>query len=321
MLLEVRNLRTYLYTRFGTAKAVDGVSFSLAKGDTLAIVGESGCGKTMTALSLMRLVPDPIGKIVGGQILLEGEDLLLKSEKEMQEIRGRKISMIFQDSLTTLNPVFSIGDQLAEAIRIGDKQDGTYVQERAIELLTMVGIDTPITRMKNYPHELSGGMRQRVLGAIALALQPRIVIADEPTSALDVTVQAQYLKTLEEVQRRTGISLIFITHDFGIVARLCKKVCVMYAGRLVETGDVRDIFNQPAHPYSAGLLSCVPQIGQNLDRLASIAGQPPSLISPPKGCAFALRCYYAKHECHELSPPWQEISDTHKVSCWRSIGK
>ena len=263
-LLEVKDLRTYFFTRWGVTKAVDGVSFSLDKGETLGLVGESGCGKTMTGLSIMRLVPQPTGRILGGQVLFKGEDLLKKSGEEMQHIRGNHISVIFQDPMTSLNPVFTIGDQVGEPIHIHYKLDRRAVLRRVKEMLNVVRIPNPETRILDYPHQFSGGMRQRIVGAIALINETDLVIADEPTTSLDVTIQAQFLRLLKELQARYGLAILFITHDFGIVANMCDRVAVMYAGRLVEVAEVRELFNHPAHPYTMALLRSVPKLEEHV---------------------------------------------------------
>ncbi|MCH8298518.1 MAG: ABC transporter ATP-binding protein, partial [Chloroflexi bacterium] len=265
--LQVEDLRTYFRTRWGTVKAVDGISFDLRRGETLGIVGESGCGKSVTMLSLMRLIPIPPGRIVSGSIILDGEDIIQISEQEMAKIRGSKIALIIQDPMTSLNPVFSIGNQVEEAIRIHQDIPKRTVKERALDVLRKVNIPAAETRMKDYPHQMSGGMRQRVVGAIGISCQPQVLIADEPTTSLDVTIQAQYLKLLKDIQRDSNLSIIFITHDFGIVAKMCDRVAVMYAGRIVEHGSVRDIFNNPSHPYTEALLASVPKMDQDVDRL------------------------------------------------------
>ena len=318
VILEVEDLHTYCFTRFGTVKAVDGVSFSLRQGEVLGIVGESGCGKTMTALSLLQLLPRPVARIVKGAIRLEGEDLVTKSEQEMREIRGRRISMILQDPQTSLNPVFTIGNQLVEAIEIQHAEDDSRsLVRRAIDGLKQVRVAAPERRVTDYPHQISGGMKQRVVGAIAISCEQKIIIADEPTTSLDVTIQAQYLRLLREIQEATNLALIFITHDFGIVAKMCDRVMVMYAGRAVESGAVRDIFNHPSHPYTQALLRSVPSMDKDVDRLYSIDGQPPALWDLPEGCRFASRCSYADDRCRRDYPPSFSISDGHSASCWR----
>ena len=318
VVLEVEDLHTYCFTCWGVVKAVDGVSFSLRQGESLGIVGESGCGKTMTALSLLRLVPRPAARIVKGVIRLEGEDLLAKSEREMRHIRGRRISMILQDPQTSLNPVFTVGNQVMEAIQIHHRNDGRRsLVRRAIDGLRQVRVAAPERRVRDYPHQISGGMKQRIVGAIAISCEPRVIIADEPTTSLDVTIQAQYLRLLREIQEATNLALIFITHDFGIVARMCDRVMVMYAGRVVESGSVRAIFNHPSHPYTQALLHSVPRMDEDVERLHSIAGQPPALWDLPEGCRFAARCPHADDRCRRDYPPSFTVGDGHTADCWR----
>lgn len=318
-LLEVKNLQTYFFTRWGLTKAVDGISFSLDKEETLGLVGESGCGKTMTGLSIMRLVPQPAGRIVGGQVLFKGDDLLRKSDKEMQHIRGDHISVIFQDPTTSLNPVLTIGDQVGEPIHIHHKLGRRALLERVKEMLSVVDIPNPETRILSYPHQFSGGMRQRIVGAISLISEPDLVIADEPTTSLDVTIQAQFLRLLKQLQARHGLAILFITHDFGIVAKVCDKVAVMYAGRLVEVAEVRELFNHPAHPYTMALLRSVPKLEERMERLQQIEGQPPVLRALPPGCYFANRCSYTIDRCQAEYPPDVEISKDHIAACWRLV--
>ena len=315
--LKVENLRTYFRTRWGEVKAVDGVSFELRKGETLGIVGESGSGKSVTMLSLMRLIPIPPGRIVEGTITLDGEDLLQLSESEMSKVRGSKIALIIQDPMTSLNPVFTIGNQVTEAIRIHQDIPKRSVMEKALEVLRKVNIPAAETRIRDYPHQLSGGMRQRVVGAIGISCQPLVLIADEPTTSLDVTIQAQYLKLLRDLQQESGMSLIFITHDFGIVAKMCDRVAVMYAGKIVEEGSVRDIFNKPSHPYTEALLASVPKMEEDVDRLYAIEGQPPLLHDLPVGCSFADRCPYVMDRCREEYPPEFPVDEGHYSACWR----
>jgi oligopeptide/dipeptide ABC transporter ATP-binding protein len=320
VILQVEDLHTYCFTRWGVVKAVDGVSFVLRQGETLGIVGESGCGKTMTSLSILRLIPQPAARIVKGKVLLQGENLLDKSEREMRQVRGRRISMILQDPQTSLNPVFTIGNQLIEAIRIDHKGSTRAMVERAINALKQVRVAAPERRVEDYPHQMSGGMKQRVVGAIAMSCEPHIIIADEPTTSLDVTIQAQYLRLLREIQEETGLSIIFITHDFGIVAKMCDRVMVMYAGRPVETGPVRDIFNHPSHPYTQALLNSVPKLEERTTRLDSIEGQPPALWNLPEGCRFAPRCPYADERCEREYPPSFTVKEGHTADCWRLEG-
>jgi len=315
--LQVEDLRTYCYTRWGVVKAVDGVSFDLCQGETLGIVGESGCGKSMTALSLLRLVPRPVARIVAGRVLLNGENLLEKSEREMRHVRGRRLSMILQDPQTSLNPVFTVGDQLLEAIQIHHRGRSRSLLSRAIDALSQVRVAAPERRVEDYPHQMSGGMKQRVVGAIALSCEPHVIIADEPTTSLDVTIQAQYLRLLREIQEETGLSIIFITHDFGIVAKMCDRVMVMYAGRVVESGPVRDIFNRPAHPYTQALLQSVPTMEERPERLYAIEGQPPALWELPTGCRFTARCPHAEARCEESYPSSFTVGPQHTADCWR----
>lgn len=320
--LEVKNLHTYFFTRRGIVKAVDGVNFHVQKGETFGLVGESGCGKSVTCLSILRLVPQPAGRIVEGEVLLEGEDLLKKSEDQMRKIRGSRISMILQDPMTSLNPVFTVGDQVMESLKIHLGLRGHALWEKARRMLALVRIASPEIRLKNWPHQLSGGMRQRVVGAIALAGEPRLLIADEPTTSLDATIQMQYLGLLREIQEQTGLTLIFITHDLGIVARMCKRAAVMYAGRIVEIAPVRDLFNHPAHPYTQALLRSVPKVEENVARLASIEGQPPPLHKLPPHCTFAPRCSRADDQCrNEGYPLTTKLDEHHLVNCWKSTEK
>ena len=314
-LLEVQGLKTYFIRSNSVVKAVDGVSFYVGENETLGLVGESGSGKTVSCLSVLRLVPKP-GRIIGGRILLEGEDLLAMSEKKMQEIRGCKISMILQDPMTSLNPVFTIGNQIGESISTHLKFKGAELIARIIEILKLVRIPAPETRISAYPHQMSGGMKQRVVGAISISCQPRLLIADEPTTSLDVTIQAQYLELLKDIQRELGVSLLFITHDFGIVANMCDRVAVMYAGQIVESAPVRDIFYRPAHHYTASLLKAVPKLETKVDRLTSIPGQPPRLDRLPAGCRFAPRCSRADDKCVRDAPPLLAMDDNRYVKCW-----
>jgi oligopeptide/dipeptide ABC transporter ATP-binding protein len=313
--LEVRDLKTYLYTRWGTTRAVDGVSFNLYRGETVGIVGESGCGKSMLAMSLVRLTPRPASKIVGGEVLLEGVDLLKKSEREMRQIRGKKISMILQDPHQSLNPVFSIGNQLEEALHV-HSTGATPLRQQAIDALRRVRVADPERRLNSYPHQLSGGMKQRVVGAMGLAFQPQVLVADEPTTALDVTIQAQYLALLKRVQRESGTSILIITHDFGVVAAICDRVLVMYAGRVVEQGPVRQIFKHPSHPYTQALIGALPRLEDRVESLTSIGGSPPALYDLPPGCHFAPRCAYARAACQAAYPPDLLVEDGHSASCW-----
>ncbi len=313
--LQVEDLRTHFFTRSGVVKAVDGVTFSVGERETLGIVGESGSGKSMTALSILRMVPAPAGRIVGGSVRLRGEDLLRKSEAAMRKVRGSRISMILQDPMTSLDPLFTIGDQLAEPIRIHQRNGTTSVQARVAEALRCMKIASPERRMQDYPHQMSGGMRQRIVGAIALACRPELLIADEPTTSLDVTIQAQLLALLKDVQREFGLAMIMITHDFGIVARICQRVAVMYAGRIVEEADVRCLFRRPAHPYTIALLRSLPQLGADVERLHTIGGQPPDLRQLPPGCSFAPRCPKAVAICTREVPAQVLVGESHRVCC------
>ena len=295
---------------------MDGVSFALREAETLGLVGESGSGKSMTCLSIVRLVPRPAARILGGEVLLDGEDLLLKSEREMQQIRGRRVAMILQDPMSSLNPVFSIGMQMREPLSMYHGLRGGALVARADELLASVRIPSPAARLRAFPHQLSGGMRQRVVGAMAIAGPPRLLIADEPTTSLDLTIQAQYLGLLKELQQRYRFAMIFVTHNLGIVARTCDRVAVMYAGRIVETGPVRQIFTSPAHPYTQALLESIPRFGARRERLTAIAGQPPDLAKLAAGCAFAPRCPQAIERCTVDAPPETSVSAGHATRCW-----
>lgn len=315
-LLEVKNLKTYFYTEEGTVPAVDGLDFYLNSGETIAIVGESGCGKSVTSLSILRIFASPPGKIIDGEILYEGKDLLKNSEKEMQAIRGNEISMIFQEPLTALNPVFTVGKQISEPLRRHQGMSKIQAREKAIEMLTMVGIPTPEKVIDDYPHQLSGGMRQRVMIAMALACNPKILIADEPTTALDVTIQAQILELLAKIKAETNAAVILITHDLGIVAQIAQRVMVMYAGQAVESADVNTLFKNPKHPYTVGLLKSIPVMGEKRDRLFNIKGSIPSAKDYPKGCRFSPRCEHVCDKCLESLPELVEVEKGHMVRCW-----
>src|SRR5881409_1166219 len=306
-LLEVRDLRTHIHTRRGVVKAVDGATFAVRRGETLGIVGESGSGKSMTCLSILRLVPEPGGRIVGGQILFDGEDLLAKTPDEMRQLRGSRIAMILQDPMASLNPALTVGEQIAETLRLHRGLRGRALDDRIVELLRQVRVSDPERRVHAYPHQLSGGMRQRVAGAIAISCQPSLLLADEPTTSLDVTIQAQYLRLLKDIQRQTNVTLIFVTHDLGIVAKMCDRVAVMYAGRIVESGTTHDLFTQPRHPYTLALLNCLPTLTRGREPLATIEGQPPDLANLPPGCSFAPRCPLVQPQCQATSPPLEEL--------------
>jgi len=322
LVLEVKNLKTVFFTSSGLFKAVDDVSFEVRRGETLAIVGESGCGKSVTALSMMRLVPDPPGRIVGGSVLLEGTDLLALDEAGMRQIRGDRISMIFQEPMTSLNPVMRIGDQISEAVRLHRNLSRKEAAEVAIEMLRLVHIPEPARRAKEYPHQLSGGMRQRAMIAMALACRPALLIADEPTTALDVTIQAQILALILELQKELGTGLVLITHDLGVVAQTAHRVVVMYAGKKVEEATVEALFAEPRHPYTRGLMASIPALPATgvapQERLNEIPGTVPSLVKLPNGCAFAPRCKLAIERCRAEYPPLQDWGDGHLAACWRA---
>ena len=320
--LEVKQLQTYFFSAQGTrvVKAVDGVSFTLNEGETLGVVGESGSGKTVTSISLLRLLP-PAARIVGGEIWFQGENLLTKSEREMRELRGSQMTMILQDPMMSLNPLFTIGEQIAEPLRIHRHMRGARLVERVKELLRGVRIPSPEVRLREYPHQMSGGMRQRIVGAIGISCEPQLLIADEPTTSLDVTIQAQYLNLLKDIQQRSRLAMIFITHNIGIVAKMCDNVGVMYAGKLVERAPVRTIFNQPAHPYTEALLQAVPKLTDRSKRLWSIEGQPPDLANPPTGCPFNPRCPHAEDRCRREVPPEFQVGENHYTRCWLWEGR
>ena len=316
-LLEIKELSTHFVSAAGTrvVRAVNDVSFTLHAGETLGIVGESGSGKSTLALTILRILP-PAARIVQGQINFEGENLLDKSNSEMQHIRGKRIAMILQDPMASLNPLFTIGDQVAEPMRVHEHMGRGGAWARAKELLGAVRISAPETRVGEYPHQMSGGMRQRIVGAIAISCEPALLIADEPTTSLDLTIQAQYLNLLSDLQKRYHLALIFITHNLGIVAKMCDKVAVMYAGRMVESGPVRQIFNRPAHPYTEALLRSIPRLTDRRERLTAIEGQPPDMTSPPSGCAFHPRCPKAIERCQEQDPPTFEVAADQRARCW-----
>jgi peptide/nickel transport system ATP-binding protein len=319
--LEVKNLQTVFFTNSGLFKAVDDVSFEVGRGETLAIVGESGCGKSVSALSIMRLVPNPPGRIVGGTVLLEGTDLLALGEPAMREIRGNRISMIFQEPMTSLNPVIRIGDQIAEAVRLHRSMTAKAAWDKAVEMLRLVRIPEPARRAQEYPHQLSGGMRQRAMIAMALACRPALLIADEPTTALDVTIQAQILALVLDLQKELGMGLILITHDLGVVAQTAQRVIVMYAGKKVEEADVEALFENPRHPYTRGLMASIPAVlnsGKAETRLTEIPGTVPSLVGLPPGCAFAPRCSLAIARCRTEYPPLEDRGGGHLAACWRA---
>ena len=321
-ILQIENLKTHFFTRSGVVKAVDGISIEINEGETLGLVGESGSGKSMTAWSILGLVPKPAGRIVDGRILFKGENLLEKDESEMREIRGKGICMVMQDPLTSLNPVFNVGNQILEtlAMDMGPNESKQSLRQKAISLLANVRIPAPEARMTSYPHEMSGGMRQRVVGAIAISRSPSILIADEPTTSLDATIQLQYLNLLKDIQKETGAAILFITHDFGVVARMCDRVAVMYAGKIVEQADVYELFDHPKHPYTEALLNSVPDLDEDLEFLPSIEGQPPMLDELPEGCAFAPRCPHVMDICREKYPIEFTVGQGHVANCWRYDG-
>jgi oligopeptide/dipeptide ABC transporter ATP-binding protein len=318
-LLEVEELRTHFFTRRGVIKAVDGVSFTLHAGETLALVGESGSGKSVTCLSLVRLVPEPAGRIVGGRVVFAGEDLLRKTAAEMRWVRGKQIAMVLQDPMTSLNPALTIGTQVAEVVRLHQGLRGPSLRDRVLEALRRLRIPAAEARLGHYPHQLSGGMRQRVSSAIAMSCAPRLLIADEPTTSLDVTIQAQYLELLQEVQAQSGVAIILVTHDFGIVAANADRVAVMYAGQIVEMGSTEQVFDTPSHPYTQALLRCLPSVELKRQQLVEIGGQPPDLAQLPPGCPFAPRCAKRQPICLEAYPPTITIQPGHIAQCYAAV--
>ncbi|MSQ62163.1 MAG: ABC transporter ATP-binding protein [Dehalococcoidia bacterium] len=316
-LLEIKNLRTEFRTDEGLVKAVNGVSFEVAAGETLGLVGESGCGKSVSALSILRLIPDPPGKIVAGEIIFEGQDILKMNDDEVRAIRGNRIGMVFQEPMTSLNPVLTIGRQMTESIELHMKLDKEGSRKRAVELLEMVGIPEAGRRLSDYPHQFSGGMRQRVMIAMALSCNPKLILADEPTTALDVTIQAQILEILARLSKELGTAVIIITHNLGVVARYADRVNVMYAGKIIETATAAEVYANPRHPYTIGLLKSVPRLDQaKKDRLDPIEGSPPDLINLPSGCSFSPRCRYAIDKCFVEEPPLASVGENHYAACW-----
>ncbi len=315
-LLRIRDLRTYFFTLGGIVRAVDGISFDLARGETLGLVGESGCGKSVTALSIMRILPEPAGRIAGGSILFRGRELTALPEKEMEKIRGEKIAMVYQEPMTALNPAFTIGDQLGEVFRFHQGLGKREALQKAVDLLQQVGIPSPGTRVKDYPHQLSGGMRQRAVIAMAMACNPEILIADEPVTALDVTIQAQILDLILNLRSLMGMSLILISHDLGVVANMVTRVIVMYAGRIVESAGVQEVFRSPLHPYTRGLFQSIPRIGRRVDTLPEIPGSVPNLLNLFAGCKFANRCPEVMDRCRSEEPPLFAAGDGHFSRCW-----
>ncbi len=316
-ILEVKGLKTQFFTQDGIVNAVNGISYTVDEGETLGIVGESGCGKSVSVLSVMRLIPQPPGKIVGGQVIFEGRDLLKLGEDEMRQVRGNKISMVFQDPMTSLNPVLTIARQMTEGMELHLGLDHQQARKRAIELLEMVNIPQAKDRIDDYPHQFSGGMRQRVMIAMGLSCNPQLLIADEPTTALDVTIQAQILDLVRELKQKIGMAIIWITHDLGIVAGLADRVLVMYAGYIIESAPVKDIYADPRHPYTLGLLGSIPRLdAERKKKLTPIEGLPPDLIDPPPGCPFAPRCRFAIEQCLAENPTLQPVALNHHVACW-----
>ena len=315
-LLEVKGLKTYFFTSDGVVPAVDGITYHVDKGETLGIVGESGCGKSVTSLSVMRLIPDPPGKITAGQIFFEGENLLEKSGSEMRKIRGNQISMIFQEPMTSLNPVYTVGDQIAEAIELHQGLNRRDAMDKAVGMLKLVGIALPERRVKEYPHQLSGGMRQRIMIAMALSCNPKLLIADEPTTALDVTIQAQILELMKALKKELGMAIMLITHDLGVIAEMAQRVVVMYAGKIVEEADAISIFRSPLHPYTEGLLKSIPRLDRAKGRLHVIEGVVPNPLYMPEGCRFHPRCPYAMDICRAQEPDFVQVSEERQVACW-----
>ena len=316
-LLDIRNLTTRFYTQDGIVHAVNGISYSLDKGETLGVVGESGCGKSVSMLSVMRLIPDPPGKINDGQVFFYERDLLKLSQEEMRYVRGADIAMVFQDPMTSLNPVLTIGFQIVEALKLHQGMNDKEARDRAAEVLSLVGIPNATERLDDYPHQFSGGMRQRAMIAMALSCNPLLLIADEPTTALDVTIQAQIIDLVKRLQEQLGMAVIWITHDLGVVARLARRVIVMYAGYIIEDASVKDVYNSPRHPYTIGLLGSLPRLDAAPgNKLFSIPGQPPDLVALPQGCPFAPRCSFAKKHCQHENPTLQSIGNGHTVACW-----
>jgi oligopeptide/dipeptide ABC transporter ATP-binding protein len=316
-LLEIKNLKTQFFTSAGTVRAVDGISYTVEEGETVALVGESGCGKSVSALSILRLIPWPPGKIVDGQINFDGKDLLTLDDEEIRDVRGKDISMVFQEPMTSLNPVLSIEQQLTETVTTHFPLSDEEARKRAIELLEMVGISDPERRLTQYPHHFSGGMRQRVMIAMALACEPKLIIADEPTTALDVTIQAQILELMKDLTKRLGVALIIITHNLGVVARYADRVNVMYAGQIIEMGTAEDIYHRPQHPYTLALLKSVPRMDRaRAAKLDPVEGQPPDLTMLDEGCSFRARCRYRVERCNQAFPPLESVGGEHMSACW-----
>jgi len=319
-LLEVKGLRTQFFTQDGVVHAVNGISYHLNEGETLGIVGESGCGKSVSVLSIMRLIPQPPGKIVGGEVWFDGRNLMELDEDEIRQVRGNRIAMIFQDPMTSLNPVLTIGQQIGEALQLHLGMDKTQARQRSIELLRMVNIPEAENRIDDYPHQFSGGMRQRVMIAMALSCNPQLLIADEPTTALDVTIQAQFIDLVKKLKKEIGMAIIWITHDLGVVAGIADRVVVMYAGYLVEEAPVKELYGNPRHPYTIGLLSSIPRLDEERkEKLTPIEGLPPDLIDPPPGCPFAPRCRFRIDRCWEENPSLAPVGPGHRIACWVDV--
>ena len=318
-LLQINDLKTYFFTYEGVVKAVDGVTYDLQEGEILGLVGESGCGKSVSALSILRLIPNPPGKIVGGEIIFDGKNILELSSRELQQVRGGEISMVFQEPMTSLNPVLTIERQLTEALELHLDMDKAAARREAVRRLEEVGIPDPERRVKQYPHQFSGGMRQRVMIAMAMSCNPKLIIADEPTTALDVTIQAQVLEILKQLSTEHGVALIIITHNLGVVARYTNRVNIMYAGKIIERGSAADIYRDPKHPYTLGLLHSVPRLDQpRREKLDPIEGQPPDLVNLPPGCSFRARCKYSVDRCADEIPPLTSVGDGHVSACWEA---
>ncbi len=319
-LLEVKNLKTYFHTDYGLVKAVDGISYQLSEGETLGLVGESGCGKSVGALSILRLIAEPPGEIAAGQIIFQGQDLLKANPDQLRDIRGNKIAMIFQEPMTSLNPVLTIGFQIGEALELHQRMGKAEARREVMRLLKMVGIPDGERRIDDYPHQFSGGMRQRVMIAMALSCNPKLLIADEPTTAVDVTIQAQLLEVIKELTSRLGTAVIIITHNLGVVARYVNRMAVMYAGRIVESGTAHDVYSKPSHPYTIGLLASVPRLDKpRTARLVPVDGQPPNLVNLPPGCSFYPRCSFRIDRCAREMPELRSVADGHTTACWVDV--
>ena len=315
-LIDVSNLKTHFFTEEGVVKAVDGVDFEIYPGETIGIVGESGCGKSVTSLSIMRLVESPPGRIVDGSIMFEGEDIVKKKQKEMRKIRGNDISMIFQEPMTSLNPVYTVGDQISEAILLHKNVNKKEARKQAVDMLRKVGIPLPEQRVDEYPHQLSGGMRQRVMIAMALSCDPKLLIADEPTTALDVTIQAQILDLMNDLKQRFGMAIMMITHDLGVIAEVADRIAVMYAGKVMEYTDAVSLFKDPKHPYTWGLMHSIPRLDKSVEKLYAIPGMVPSPLDFPEGCKYNTRCELADEKCKAEEPPLEEVEEGHQSRCW-----